>query len=132
VAQLQWKGEWLVPKNPSQASRREAGERFDGFPVDLTIFDSPERSSYWESVLAIFEFKAPDKKMGRSQLETYLSLEPRAKLGYWTNGTDSLALYRRANGTFLEVDNPALPRPTDNFEQPSERPPCVGRHARGR
>ncbi|MBL8030826.1 MAG: N-6 DNA methylase [Candidatus Doudnabacteria bacterium] len=121
-AQIQFQPEWAVPKSPSEASKREAGHRFLGFPVDIAIFDTEETLGQWEHVLIIFELKAPNKKEGRNQLEIYLSLEPRAKVGYWTNGTESLALYRRADGTYKEVINQSPPGPYDNLSEPAEKP----------
>jgi hypothetical protein len=37
------------------------------------------------ALLIIFEFKAPDIDAGRIQLTRYLSSEPMAKVGFWTN-----------------------------------------------
>ncbi len=80
--QLQWQPEWVVPKSPHDAARREVGKGFAGWPVDLVIFDSDDSVGQWEHVLAIFEFKAPDLQGGLSQLEIYLTREPRARYGY--------------------------------------------------
>ena len=120
--QIQWEPEWLVPKNPSSASRREAGQRFDGFPVDIAVFATEETLGQWEHLLMVFELKAPNKREGQNQLEIYLSLEPRARVGYWSNGRASLALYRRADGTFKEVENRPPPGPLDNLAEPAEKP----------
>ncbi|MGH9944884.1 MAG: HsdM family class I SAM-dependent methyltransferase [Pyrinomonadaceae bacterium] len=120
--QLVWQPEWRVPKNPSEAARRDEGNTFDGWPVDLAIFDSEESARDWQHLLAIFEFKAPDGTGGISQLETYMIREPRAKYGYWTNGSSSAALYKLPDGTFQTVDGEGLPHPTDNLSKPSRSP----------
>jgi len=120
--QVRYDPEWKVPKNPSQASKREAGGSFDGFPADLVIFDTPETYGEWQHVLVLFELKAPNKTEGRNQLEIMLSLEPRARLGYWSNGTESLSLYRRVDGTYKEVQNQPLPGPLDNLSEGASKP----------
>lgn len=86
--QIQYQPEWRAPRTPSHASRREAGHSFDGYPADIVIFDSEDTSGEWEHLLILFELKAPNRMEGRNQLEILLSLEPRARLGFWTNGTD--------------------------------------------
>ena len=120
--QLRYAPQWLVPRNPSQASRREAGQRFDGYPVDIVLFDTDQTSGDWEHVLAIFELKSPTIDAGRSQLEIYLGLEPRARFGYWSNGSRSVGLYRRADGRFKEVVDCPPPTPNDNLSEAAERP----------
>lgn len=34
------KREWRVPKSPSEAHKREKGRSYEGFPVDIAIFDT--------------------------------------------------------------------------------------------
>lgn len=114
--------EWRVPKRPSEMAKREAGRSFDGWPVDLAIFESDESAGRGDHVLAIFEFKRPGLEAGVEQLKVYLSCEPSAKYGYWTNGTDSVAVYRLADGTFSEVPNAPLPSPDDNLMRAAETP----------
>jgi hypothetical protein len=52
--------EWRVPATPSEATRRERGESFRGFPCDIAIFDSPERRGDPRHLLMIVETKVPD------------------------------------------------------------------------
>lgn len=120
--QIQFQPEWRVPRTPSQASRREAGHSFEGYPADIVIFESDDTAGQWEHVLILFELKAPSRQEGRNQLEILLSLEPRARLGFWTNGTNTYALYRRADGTFEGVEEAPLPRPDDTLSLPAQRP----------
>jgi len=86
------------------------------------IFDSEEHAGEWEHVLAILEFKEPTLEEGQSQLEIYLSREPRAKYGYWTNGSQSIAVYKLPDGTVHVVKGASLPRPEDNLSKPSAQP----------
>ncbi len=120
--QIQWKPEWHVPKTPSEASKREAGKPYSGFPVDIAIFDAPEHLGNWEYLNIIFETKSPGIQEGISQLETYMSREPRVLVGIWTNGTERAGLYRTPKGDFKKVLNPPLPKPTDNLLSPSDKP----------
>jgi type I restriction enzyme M protein len=57
--QVQWSPEWRVPKSPSEHSRREAGQQFAGFPVDIVIWESEALREDPEAVLIIFETKKP-------------------------------------------------------------------------
>lgn len=80
------KKEWRVPKSPAEAAKREKGHRYEGFPVDIAIFDpGPDRRS---APRIIIETKRPEEEAGVEQLKTYLGLEPEAKLGVWTNSSD--------------------------------------------
>jgi len=120
--QLQWQPEWRVPKSPHDAAKREAGSSFGGWPVDLVLFEDEEHAGSWEHVAVVFEFKAPKLTEGLSQLEIYLTREPRARMGYWTNGTEDVRVYRLADGRFKHVRNHGLPQLGENFSQPSEKP----------
>jgi type I restriction enzyme M protein len=120
--QVQYEPEWRVPKNPSEHSRREAGERYAGFPVDIMIWESEALREDPEGALIIFETKKPTRSEGLRQLENYLSLEYTAKMGFWTNGTDRLAVYRLPSGKFQVVIGAPLPLPTDNFSIVGETP----------
>jgi len=79
------KSEWRVPKTPSEATRREKGQSFDGFPVDIAVFDSLRSVGDPKHLLFVIECKQPNETAGVAQLETYLSLEPYARLGIWVN-----------------------------------------------
>lgn len=120
--QMMWEPEWKVPKRPSEATKREAGSRFEGYPIDLTIFDEADNCGKWEHVKILFETKKPNVDEGISQLEIYLSLEPRAIAGFWTNGQEVAALYRTANGQFKLQKDAQLPKPSDNILFPGEQP----------
>lgn len=98
------KNEWRVPKSPSEASKRESGASFDGFPVDIAVFESPESVGDYKSLLFIFECKAPSITVGKAQLETYLSLEPHVQLGIWANNpsklSDAIFIMKDPSGKF--------------------------------
>lgn len=107
--------EWRVPKTPSEATKREQGRSYEGFPCDIAIFDSPENLGDWEHVEIIVETKAPNTNAGISELETYLGLEPHARLGIWTNGDEVVRVYKLPDGDF-SVDRPSsLPKPGENI-----------------
>ncbi len=82
-----------------------------------------DESGEWPALQVIFEFKAPDIAKGRAQLLRYLSNEPMAKMGYWTNGSQSLAVYKRHQADWVFVEGAALPHPSDNLTRPPETPP---------
>jgi type I restriction enzyme M protein len=46
-----------------------------------------------------------------------------AKMGYWTNGTQSLAIYKRHSSDWVEVLNARLPQPSDDLTQVPDEPP---------
>jgi type I restriction enzyme M protein len=96
------KNEWRVPKNPSEASKRESRVSFDGFPVDIAVFESNETCGDYRHLLFIVECKQPDLTVGLQQLEIYLSLEPHVKLGVWANSAElsaqCLFVYRDDKG----------------------------------
>ena len=107
--------EWRVPKSPSMASRREAGQAFEGFPCDIAIFDSPSHRGDPEHLIILIECKAPNVAEGSNQLETYLGLEPTSLLGILVNGTKTTRIYKLPSGGFRRVPGSTLPRPTENL-----------------
>lgn len=121
--QMQWQPEWRVPQAPNEASKREGGHGFAGWPVDLVLFEDPDAPLDWQNVLALFEFKAPNLTEGISQLETYLAREPRARFGVWSNGTASATVWKLPDGTFKVTRDKALrlPAPTDDFTQATKK-----------
>lgn len=121
-AQLQWDPEWRVPKSPHDATNRELGRSFASWPVDLAFFEDSSSVGSWEHVRIICEFKAPDINAGVSQLETYLAREPRARMGFWTNGTDDVRVYKLPDGGFLHQSNRGIPRPGEDLTKASKEP----------
>lgn len=96
------KNEWKIPQTPSEASKREKGVSFDYYPVDIAVFDSIANCGDYRHILFIIECKQPKIDVGLQQLETYLSLEPHAKLGIWANNSDisseTLFVYKNEKG----------------------------------
>lgn len=121
-AQLQWDPEWRVPKSPHDAANREAGRSFSSWPVDLAIFEDASSVGAWEHVVIICEFKAPDVNAGISQLETYLAREPRARLGFWTNGAEDVRVYKLPDGGFLHQRGRGIPQPGEDLTKASKDP----------
>ena len=120
------KSEWRIPKSPSQATRREKKQSFDGFPIDIAVFDSRERVSDPRHLLFIIECKQPNETAGISQLEAYFVGEPHAKLGIWANHPDSSAsavfLYRQHDRALLKrrkIND--IPRAGEAIKPESER-----------
>ncbi|WP_280243067.1 HsdM family class I SAM-dependent methyltransferase [Nocardia abscessus] len=120
--QFRWQPEWRVPKSPHDAAAREGGKSFASWPVDLALFDDSAHIDDWQHVIVLFEFKAPTLNQGISQLEIYLTREPRAKLGFWTNGHEDIRVYKLPDGNFKHEKNLGIPTPGDEFELPSEKP----------
>lgn len=113
------KHEWRVPKSPSQATQRERGNAFQGFPVDIAVFDSVKNVGKPRHLVFVVECKQPDDPSGVPQLEVYLANEPHVKLGVWANNPDTSApaafLYRLPDGSFLPKTRTTgqLPRPNE-------------------
>lgn len=120
--QLQWKPEWQVPKTPHDLTKRERGQKYEVCGgADLVAF--ADTSGEAHALQVIFEFKAPDISKGAAQLRRYLSSEPMAKMGFWTNGIDTLAMYKRHSADWVDVPGAPLPLPTDDFSQAPDTPP---------
>jgi type I restriction enzyme M protein len=85
------KREWLVPKSPSEASKREKGKSFRGFPVDIALFESPATRGDYKSLVFVIECKKPDETSGLEQLDIYLGREPHVALGVWANSAEPSA-----------------------------------------
>ncbi|WP_298189835.1 N-6 DNA methylase [Metallibacterium sp.] len=118
---LQWKPEWPIPATPHDLSKRERGQKYAvAGSADLVTFADDSHQSY--ALQVIFEFKAPDIKAGREQLMRYLSMEPMAKLGYWTNGSASLAIYKQHTNDWLQIEGAPLPQPDDDLTRPPSAP----------
>jgi type I restriction enzyme M protein len=113
--QIQYKPEWGVPKSPSEASKRELGQRYNSYPCDVVIFDHPSNLGEYEHIQIIIETKAPDKNEGINQLKIYMGLEPHAMLGIWTNGTDISRVYRLPNGSFDVEKKSDIPSPGESL-----------------
>lgn len=121
------KKEWRVPKSPSEATRRQKRQSFDGFPVDIALFDSVKHCGDPRHLLLLVECKQPKEKAGIDQLEIYLSNEPYAKLGVFANSPDKAApadfIYREPSGRFLRKCKSVndLPRPGERISVKGQR-----------
>lgn len=110
--QLMAHPQWRVPKSPS-------GSRSAGYPVDLAFFDAPDRRGDPDAIRIIAECKAPSESEGLTQLKTYLSLEPEARLGIWFNGNEHRLVYKLPSGFHISAYG-AIPRPSDPLS-PTDR-----------
>jgi type I restriction enzyme M protein len=121
------KKEWLVPKSPSEQTKREKGQSYSGFPVDIAVFDSIKNVGDPRHLLFIIECKQPNEQAGVSQLEAYFVGEPHSKLGIWTNNADPSArgafIYRDTDGSILlkrrHIQD--LPRPGEAISPEAQR-----------
>lgn len=99
------KSEWRIPKSPSEATKRERGQSFAGFPVDIAVFDDATTVGDIRHILFIIECKQADDTSGVSQLEAYYVGEPHVQLGIWSNNATPSApaifLFRKADGRLL-------------------------------
>jgi hypothetical protein len=119
---LQWKPEWQVPDTPHDLTKRERNQRFKACgSADLVAFADDSGEAY--ALQVIFEFKEPTIDKGRMQLLRYLSNEPVARMGFWTNGTESLAVYKSHSSDWVDVKGAPFPGPDDDLTRPPEEPP---------
>lgn len=122
VEQLRWRPEWQIPKSPHDLTKRDRAQKYDACgSADLVAF--ADTSGEPHALQIIFEFKAPSIDAGKTQLMRYLSAEPMAKMGFWTNGAQTLAIYKRHSADWVEVSNAKLPSPSDDFTQAPDIPP---------
>lgn len=120
--QILYSPEWKVPKTPSEASKREKGVNYAGYPVDLAIFDSPQNVGDYRHIEIIVETKKPNSKEGINQLIIYLGLEPLAKLGIWTNGSMVATVHRTINGSFKIEEYGRIPYFGESLIENADKP----------
>ena len=121
-SRLQWKPEWQVPDTPHDLTKRERNQRFKACgSADLVAFADDSGEAY--ALQIVFEFKEPTIDKGREQLMRYLSNEPVARMGFWTNGTKTLAVYKSHSNEWVYLEDALLPGPHDDLTQPPEEPP---------
>ncbi len=119
---LQWKPEWQIPDTPHDLTKRERNQRFKACgSADLVAFADDSGEAH--ALQVIFEFNEPTIDKGRMQLMRYLSNEPVARMGFWTNGTKKLAVYKSHSNEWVYVEDAPLPGPHDDLTQPPEEPP---------
>jgi type I restriction enzyme M protein len=119
---LRWKPEWRVPDTPHDLTKRERGQRFKACGrADLVAFADDSGAPH--ALQVIFEFKEPTIDAGLGQLQRYLASEPVVRMGYWTNGTDSIAVYKSHSNDWITVPNAPLPHPGDDLTAPPTKPP---------
>lgn len=119
---LRWQPEWQVPATPHDLTKRERGQKYNACGrCDLVAFADDSGEAH--ALQVIFEFKEPNVDAGRQQLQRYLASEPVVKLGYWTNGVSSLAVYKSHTSEWVEVRDAPLPHPGDDLTAPPAKPP---------
>lgn len=119
---LRWKPEWQIPDAPHDLTKRDRGQKFKACGrADLVAF--ADDSGEPHALQIIFEFKEPTVEAGRQQLKRYLQCEPVVKMGFWTNGTKTLAIYKSHTNDWIEVEDAPLPHPGDDLTAPPSKPP---------
>jgi len=88
--------------------RRPSEEKTKSYPVDIAVFSSSDRLD--ADCYMIIECKSETEKIGRKQLEIYLSFSD-ATIGVWFNGKAHLYLHKRYEKGKVHFDVlPTLPR----------------------
>lgn len=105
--------QWRVPAAPSDRRR---------WPVDIAIFDDPERARDPEHVVIICECKRPDEETGVAQLKIYMDREPHVRVGVWFNGTDHALIYKTATGYAMASAGTPIPTPHDPLIPTAAKP----------
>lgn len=119
---LRWSPEWQVPATPHDLTKRERGQKFKACGrADLVAFGDDSGEPH--ALQVIFEFKEPTVEKGRMQLIRYLSSEPVVRMGYWTNGTSSLAVFKSHTNDWVYVEDAPLPGPGDDLTAPPTKAP---------
>lgn len=119
---LRWAPEWRVPATPHDLTKRERGQSYKSCGrCDLVAF--ADESGQPHALQVIFEFKAPTIDKGRDQLMRYLASEPVVRMGYWTNGASSLAVYKSHTSDWIQVKDAPLPHPGDDLTTPPKSAP---------
>src|SRR5450759_3498156 len=107
--------QWRVPKSPSAS-------RSPGYPVDLALFTSAQKLGDQDHVRILAECKASSVEEGITQLKTYLSLEPEARLGIWFNGKKHCLVYKLPDRFVVDHYKP-IPRPSTPLTPTESEPP---------
>jgi type I restriction enzyme M protein len=119
---MRWRPEWRVPATPHDLTKRERGQNFEACGrSDLVLF--ADDSGQPHALQVMFEFKEPTIDAGTLQLKRYLASEPVVRMGYWTNGTKSIAIYKSHTNDWIEVPDAPLPQPGDNLTAPPKKAP---------
>lgn len=98
-----------ITTRPQFRVRRRPSDTAKSYPVDIAVFRSSDRTE--DRCYMIVECKSDTEKVGRKQLEIYLSLSE-ASIGVWFNGKSHLYLHKRyVEGGRIQFDLlPTLPR----------------------
>jgi type I restriction enzyme M protein len=109
-SRLRWKPEWPVPDTPHDLTKRERGQKYAICgTADLVAF--ADDSGEPHALQIVFELKEPTIDKGRLQLIRYLSNEPVARMGFWSNGTKTLAVYKSHTSDWIDVEDAPVRRP---------------------
>ena len=107
---------------PQYRVRRSPSDDGKHYPVDIAIFNKPDRLETQAYIIA--ECKSKNKVTGLEQLELYMTMS-RAVIGIWYNGDDHAYIRKlvHPDGTVTFQDIPTLPRYGERLED-------IGQHKR--
>ena len=78
------KREYLVPKSPSEVSKREKGRQLKAslstLPVDIAVFDDPKHVGDYRHLVFFIETKQPEETSGLEQLARIIHERPGGRL----------------------------------------------------
>lgn len=94
---------------PQYRVRRRPSETKKSYPVDIAVFKGKKKNE--SDLLMVVECKSENVKVGRKQLEIYLSLCD-AEIGVWFNGDSHLYLRKQyvEGGRVIYSELPTLPK----------------------
>jgi type I restriction enzyme M protein len=98
-----------IQTRPQYTVRRRPSDRSQSYPVDIAVFDGPEKSE--PHLELVVECKKKNRRDGRKQLEIYLTMS-HAHVGAWFNGDEHLYLHKQyvTGGGIVFVEIPTIPR----------------------
>lgn len=103
-----------IRTRPQFKVKRRPSDNKKSYPVDIVVFSSKDHTD--NNVSIIIECKAKTEKVGRTQLENYLTLS-RANLGVWDNGNDSIAIRKcEKDGNVFFEKIPDIPKFGERLE----------------
>ncbi|MEM5777421.1 MAG: N-6 DNA methylase [Candidatus Aenigmatarchaeota archaeon] len=99
--------EYIQTRPQFRVKARPSDEKKE-YPVDIAVFKGPKKND--EDLYIIVECKQKNRKDGRSQLQTYLSLS-NASIGVWFNGNERLFLKKIVRNNKIDfVEIPNIPK----------------------
>ncbi len=98
-----------IQAHPQYRVRKRPSDEKGSYPVDIAVFSDETRQG---DPVIIVECKQEHREDGKKQLESYLSLSDKTRLGVWFNGKEHVYLlkYVGEDNTLLYKEIPSFPR----------------------